>query len=201
MDIDQALSAVLESALNRYLSLDPDALSRFSVLEGKVIAVELTGINKIICLFVSADGFLVLSDFDGEADAIISGSPAALAKMALANNAKEELFQGAVSITGDTYLANQFNQCLMQVDIDWEDILAQKIGNIAAHKIGNIIRDTSQWFNQSAHSVFMDSGEYIQEEIRLSPSNAELRRFIRQVDELREATDRLNARIELLQKN
>jgi len=139
-------------------------------------------------LFVSADGFLVLSDFDGEADAIISGSPAALAKMALANNA-------------DTYLANQFNQCLMQVDIDWEDILAQKIGNIAAHKIGNIIRDTSQWFNQSAHSVFMDSGEYIQEEIRLSPSNAELRRFIRQVDELREATDRLNARIELLQKN
>jgi len=198
VDIDQALSAVLESALNHYFSLDPDAIRRFSTLEGKVIAVEIKGLDKMICLFLSADGFLVLSDFDGEADATIHGSPMALAKMALVNDPKDLLFRGEISISGDSALANRFNQLLKQVDIDWEEILANKIGDIAAHKMGNFVRDVHHWFSRGKQSAYMDGGEYIQEEARLTPSNAELRRFIRQVDEVREATDRLKARIDIL---
>ncbi len=200
MDFDQTLSAAVELALNQYFSLDPDAMSRFFLLEGKIIALEIKGIDKIICLFLSADGFLVLSDFDGKADATISGTPIALAKMAMVNNPKHLLFGGEITITGDTHLANQFNRLLIQVDIDWEDVLAQKIGDIAAHKIGNLFRNSQQWFKQSASSFFMDGGEYIQEEVHLSPSNAELRNFIRKVDDVREATDRLKARIDLLKK-
>ena len=81
MDLDQALTAAIETALNRYLSLDPDALSRFSLLEGKIIAIEIIGLNKTLSLFPSADDFMILADFDGEADATISGAPIALAKM------------------------------------------------------------------------------------------------------------------------
>ncbi len=200
MSLDQTLSAALEFALNQYFSLDPDAMSRFSSLEGKVIALEIKGIEQTICLFLSTDGFLVLSDFDGEVDATISGTPIALAKMAMVSDPKSLLFSGEITISGDTNLANQFNRLLVQVDIDWEGILAQKIGDITAHKIGNLFRESQQWVKQSASSFFMDGGEYIQEEVRLSPSNAELRNFIRQVDDVREATDRLKARIELLKK-
>jgi len=198
MDIDQVVSSILESALNRYFSLDPDAMMRFSTLEGKVIAIEIKGLNKMICLFLSADGFLVLSDFDGEADATIHGSPIALAKMALADDPRDLLFRGEISISGDSALANRFNQLLTQADIDWEEILASKVGDIAAHKVGNFVRDAQHWFTRGKQSAYMDGGEYIQEEVKLSPSNAELRKFIRQVDDVREAADRLKARIDIL---
>ena len=67
MDLDQALTAGIELALNRYLSLDSEALARFSSLEGKVIAIDIKGIHKTVSLFPSSDGFMVLANFDGDA--------------------------------------------------------------------------------------------------------------------------------------
>jgi len=198
MDFDQALTASIESALNQYLSLDPVALSRFSSLEGKIIAIEIKGLNKTLCLFPSTDGFMVLTDFDGEADATISGTPVALVKMGLAKDPKDVLFSGEIVITGDTAVANKFNHLLSQLDIDWEELLAQNIGDIAAHKIGNLFHNASKWFNRSTNSIILDSGEYIQEEVHLSPSSAELRQFVNKVDGLREATDRLAAKIQII---
>lgn len=198
MDFTQAFSASIETALNRYISLDPEALPRFAPLEGKIIALEILGLNQTLCLFPSTDGFLVLSDFDGEADATISGSPIALIKLGLADDPKDVLFSGEVTLSGDTRLANQFSRLLSQLDIDWEELLAQNVGDIAAHKVGNVLRGVNQWFKRSRGSVSLDAGEYLQEEAHLSPSNAELRKFIRQVDELREGVDRLAAKIDIL---
>ncbi|MCW9047845.1 MAG: SCP2 sterol-binding domain-containing protein [Gammaproteobacteria bacterium] len=198
MDFDQALTASLESALNQYLSLDPLALSRFSSLEGKIVAIEIKGLNKTLCLFPSVDGFMVLSDFDGEADTTISGTPLALVKMGLAKDPKDVLFSGEIVITGDTAVANKFNRLLSQLDIDWEEMLAQNIGDIAAHKIGNLFNSANNWLSRSLNSVAFDSAEYIQEEVKLSPSNAELRQFVNKVDGLREATDRLAAKIQII---
>ena len=198
MDFDQALTASIESALNQYLSLDPLALSRFSSLEGKIIAIEIKGLNKTLCLFPSTDGFMVLTDFDGEADATISGTPIALVKMGLAKDPKDVLFSGEIVISGDTAVANKFNRLLSQLDIDWEELLAQNVGDIAAHKIGNLFNSANKWFSRSFNSVALDSAEYIQEEVKLSPSNAELRQFVNKVDGLREATDRLAAKIQII---
>ena len=198
MDFTQALTASIETALNHYLSLDSQALSRFSALEGKIIAIEITGLNYSLYLFPSIDGFLVLSDLDGQADATISGSPLALAKLGLVNDPKDLLFSGEIQLTGDTQLANQFSRILAQLDIDWEELLAQNIGDIAAHKLGNMFRDVNQWVKRSTNSVSLDAGEYLQEESHLSPANAELRKFVQQVDELREGVDRLAAKINLL---
>ena len=200
MDFDQALTASIESALNQYLSLDPHALSSFSSLEGKIIAINIKGLNKTLCLFPSSDGFMILTDFDGEADATISGTPFALVKMGLAKDPKDLLFSGEIVIEGDTALANRFNRLLSQLDIDWEEILAENISDIAAHKLGNAFKTAGQWFNRSTNSVVLDSGEFIQEEAKLSPSNAELRQFVNKVDELRETTDRLEAKIKIIIK-
>ncbi len=201
MEIEQALTASLESALNRYLSLDPAALSRFASLEGRVIAIKIIGLNTTLSLFPSADGFMIFTDFDGQVDATIIGTPVALAKMAVVSDPKELLFSGEIEIVGDTAVANQFNRILSQLDIDWEEVLAQNVGDIAAHKMANLFRDANHWFKRSTQSVCLDSGEYIQEEVHLSPSNAELRKFTQQVDEVREAADRLEAKIKILINN
>jgi len=198
MDFVQLFGAAIETSLNKYLQLDPEALPRFAVLEGKIIEVEVTGLNQHLFLFPSADGFMVLMAFDGDADATISGSPLALARLGMADDPRDQLFAGEVEIKGDTRVANQFSKLLSQLNIDWEELLAQNVGDIAAHKMGNIFKDMGQWIKRSSQSVNLDAGEYLQEEIHLSPANAELRNFIQQVDEVRESADRLAARIELL---
>jgi len=198
MDFIQLLSAAIESSLNKYLQLDPEAMPRFAALDGKIICIEVLGLNQQLFLFPSADGFMVLIDFDGEADVTIRGTPLALAKLGMADDPRDQLFNGEVEIAGETRVANQFSSLFSQLNIDWEELLAQSIGDIAAHKMGNIFRDMNQWVKRSTQSVNLDAGEYLQEEIHLSPANAELRSFIQQVDEARESADRLAARVKLL---
>ncbi|VAW68906.1 hypothetical protein MNBD_GAMMA09-1891 [hydrothermal vent metagenome] len=198
MDFVQILTAGIEAALNHYIALDAEAPERFGMLEGKVISIEILGLNQTISLFPSADGFLLLSDFDGEADATITGSPLALFRLGMAEDVKKILFGGDIQLSGDTALANKFSRLLSQLDIDWEEILAQNVGDIVAHKTFNMAKEAAQWIKRSSQSFSMDSGEYLQEEVRLSPSNAELRQFINQVDGARETVDRLAARIQLI---
>lgn len=198
MDVAQLLSAAIENALNRYIRLDPDGPATFASLEGRVIVIELSGIDVELAIFPSADEFMLLTDFDGEADARLRGTPLAFARLALAQDKRDQLFSGEIELSGDTRLANKFSLLFSQLDIDWEELLAKGLGDIAAHKIGNGLRSFQRWLTRAGHSVSLDSGEYLQEEARLSPANAELRSFIQQVDELREGADRLAARLKLL---
>jgi ubiquinone biosynthesis protein UbiJ len=198
MDFAQLFAAGLETAINKTLQLDTETLNKFERLESNIIAIDIKGVNQSVYLFPSADGFMVLMDFDGEADVVIRGTPIALVKMALAKDQRDELFSGEVEIIGDTRVANQFSKLLSQLDIDWEEILSKGIGDIAAHKVGNIFRDMNAWFMRATDSAHLDAGEYLQEEIHLSPSNPELRKFINNVDNLREGIDRLEAKLKHL---
>jgi ubiquinone biosynthesis accessory factor UbiJ len=198
MSLPQLFIASIETAFNRYLSLDPDALSRFEDMEGKVIEIKFKGLNESLFLFPGMDGIMVMSDFDAEADTILSGTPMALARLSLSKNAAPVLFSGEVVITGDARLGHQFKKILSQLDIDWEEQLSRYVGDLVAHQVGNTFRDISSWFSRSKDSMFMDAGEYLQEESRLIPAQAEIDRFNKQVDSLRDATERLQVRIKNL---
>jgi len=195
MSLPQLIIATFETAFNQYLSLDPEALPKFEAMEGKIIAVDIQGINQSLYLFPSADGMMVMSDFDGEADTRLAGSPVALAKLSLLKNTAPVLFSGEVVISGDTRLGRQFKKILSQVDIDWEEILSQYTGDMVAHKAGNMVREFSGWFSRGKQSMYMDAGDYLTEESLMSPSKAEINRFIADVDKLRQGVDRLQARI------
>lgn len=194
MPLPQSLIAAIETACNKYLALDDETLPKLATFEDKIIAIEILAINQKIFLFPSADGMMILADFDGEADTTISGTPMALAKLGLTDNAASVLFGGEVRITGDTRLGHQFKNVLQQMQIDWEEHLSRYIGDMAAHQLGNAARDITKWLQRSASSLNMDIGEYLQEESQLVAGKAEINRFVQGVDELRDAVERLEAR-------
>ena len=200
MSLPQLFIASVENALNHYLYLDPQALARLEDMEGRVIAIDIVGLNESLYLFPSVEGIMVLTDFDGEADTTISGTPLALARLGMTEDAASVLFAGEVKISGDTRLGNQFKKILAQVNIDWEEQLSVYLGDVLAHQMGNMARDVSRWFARSRDSLQMDIGEYLQEESRLVASNAEIEKFVKDVDVLREAIDRLEARINRVKK-
>ena len=107
MSFDQVFSAAMERALNRLLAMDPNTMAQLAPLEGHVIKLEFIGIQQSLYLFPGEDGFMVLTEFDGEPDTIIRGSPLAFSRLALSQESSEVLFSGDIQIDGDTALGNR----------------------------------------------------------------------------------------------
>lgn len=200
MSINQVVTAGIEETLNRLLALDPASLAQLAQLEGRVIGLEFTGLPFKLFLFPGEEGFMVFSEFDGEPDTNISGTPLAFTHLALGKDSSDVLFGGEIRIDGDTALGNRVKRILQQVDIDWEEQLSRVTGDLVAHQVGRLFRHAGEWWRDSNDAISRDLGEYLQEETRLLPARAEVQQFIHQVDEARLAMDRLEARLRLLKE-
>ena len=198
--VPQILIATIENAFNRLLSLDPEAAQQLAAMEGRIICLQLEGINIRLFIFPDAEDVMILDDFDGEADTTISGTPIALIKLGLASDSQAEMFAGDVTITGDLKLGRQFNQLFESLDLDWEEQLSKITGDMAAHTLGNISRSLFSWNNRNTNSMKMNMGEYLQEEIRYIPSQNEVDGFMQDVNALRNDVSRLEARLKKIEQ-
>jgi len=191
--------AGLEQALNTYVSMDPDARDRLATLHGRVVALQLSGLELTLYIVPQANGRLQLfSQIDGEPDCMLRGSPLGLWRSGSAEKGARELFAGNVAITGDTELAQRFGQILGGLDIDWEEQLSHVTGDVVAHQVGRRGRQLSAYLEDSAETAQANIGEYLTEEARLLPTRVEAEHFFNDVDALRDATERLAARLERL---
>lgn len=197
MSLPAAVLAGLEITLNRYLGLDPETLSRLAGLTGKLIAVELRGLGVTLYMAPHGGGIQLLRDFDGTPDAVISGTPVSLARVGLGEE-RGLLFAGEVEIRGDVTLGQRFEAVLREIDIDWEEQLSGFVGDVAAHQVGNLVREVLNWGAKSVDTFGRDISEYLQEESRYLPHRDEVNKFLAAVDVLRNDVERLEARVKRL---
>jgi len=186
---------ILEQVINRYLSLDPEMLDKFAQFNGKVVKLEMTGINKVLYMLPSNRGVQVLADYEGSADTVLRGTPVSLFKMGLVSNTASMLLKGEIEISGDTRLGHQFKNIFSQMDIDWSEPLANLVGDGLAYQIQQTASKFGRWGKQSMESVSTSFSEYLQEESRDVVTDTELNIFYDEVDQLRNDVDRLQAKI------
>jgi ubiquinone biosynthesis protein UbiJ len=199
-ELATAVAATLEVAINQVLQLDPETFDRLRTLQGKVIAIELRGLDITLYLIPGDDGLNVFGDFEGEPDTTLRGTPLAMARMGLATHAGDVLFAGDVEISGDVELGQQFRDILDGLDVDWEEHLSRLTGDMVAHKVGNLVRGAMQWGRNTMDTLGQDAAEYLQEESRDLPNRIEIEDFLAQVDTLRTDVDRAEARVARLEK-
>lgn len=190
------VTAAIETAINQVLKLDPETVERIQTLQGKVIAIELRGLDTVMYILPQAGKLNVYSNFEGEADTVLRGSPVALARMGLAKNAGDVLFEGDVEITGDVELGQQFREIIDGLDIDWEEHLSHVTGDVVAHKLGSFARGALDWGRNTVETLGRDAAEYLQEESSDLPSRDEVEMFLTGIDDLRSDIDRLEARVQ-----
>lgn len=190
--------AGLESALNRYLQLDRAALARLAPLAGKIIALELRGLELTLYLMPHAGGINVLGDYTGIPDTVISGAPFSLLRLGHGRE-RGVLLEGAVEVRGDVETGQRFEAVLRAIDIDWEEQLSRLVGDIAAHQIGVAVRGVQQWGRAGAGHLRRDVTDYLQEESAHLPRRAEVDLYADAVDRLRDDAERLAARVRRLQ--
>ncbi|MEB8431775.1 SCP2 sterol-binding domain-containing protein [Cocleimonas sp. KMM 6892] len=199
------LSAI-ETAINTWMKLDGESLEKLKPLEGKIIRFHITGLELNLYFLPAVAGISVLGNYPeekegGMVDATIHGSPMALIRLSTAENSGETLLKSDVEIDGDMRIAEKFSAVLREIDIDWEEHLSRLVGDIVAHQAGQFIRGASRWLNETNDAMKMNTAEYINEEAKLSPADAEVKYYMDQVDDLRMGVDRLDARISNLTSN
>jgi len=189
---------IIEAAINRYLALDPEMLDKLARFNGKVIKLEITGINKVLYMLPNDRGIQVLTEHEGSADTVLRGTPVSLFKMGLVSNVANLLLKGEIEITGDTRLGHQFKSIFSQMDIDWSGPLANLLGDGLAYQIQQSGNQLARWGKESVKSVSTSLSEYLQEESRDVVTGTELDIFNETVDQLRNDVDRLQARVNAL---
>jgi len=190
----------LEQALNRYLRLDPAAARRMQKLHGRVIAIELAGLEQTLYLVPGPAGIQVYNQFEEDADCTLRGTPLALARMGDSKKSSDRLFEGDVTISGDTELGHQFGRILGEMSIDWEARLADITGSMVAEDLAGVVRNLAQAGRRSLDTLELDLRELLQKETRLLPDANEVEQFLGEVDRLRDDVERLDARTRLLQQ-
>lgn len=185
----------LEKAINAYLHLDPQVERLIQPLAGRIIIVKFSDLPIQLNYTFDQQRILLLSNDPGFFDAKLTGSVWNFLAMQRAEETTEFLTSGKIQLEGNTELAAQFGDVFRNLDIDWEEHLAKVVGDPIAHSVGNCIRNTFNWGQQSIDGLQQSFTEYVQEEIHCFPSRLEIKDFLTDVDQIRLDIDRLDARV------
>jgi ubiquinone biosynthesis protein UbiJ len=187
----------LEAVLNRNIAASSAARSLCRRLDAKVLALHVDGLPLSIYFESHGERMSLLTKHEGTPHATLSGTP--LSFLRLAGPAPETALRaGAVQIQGDAEVAQTFSELLRAARPDLEEELSRVIGDVAAHQVGNVARSALGLARRASDTLARNVAEYLQEEGRDVPSRTEAEEFTLGVDTLRDATDRLEARINLL---
>jgi len=116
MKLPAAVISGLESAINRYLRLDPDAAARMAQLDGQCIALELRGLDIELFVLPGEQGIRLQDTIEGEADTVLRGTPLGMAQLGLGGNTGKTLFSGDVTIDGNVETGQAFKAVLDEMD-------------------------------------------------------------------------------------
>jgi len=188
------LTDIIANFLNRGLPRSPRAQHLCAQLEGRSLAIK---VGELARFHVASNGpTLQITTGDTAADATLTGGPLSL--LALAGDAPESVVQrGAVTISGDAQLAQQFRELAKLLRPDLEEDLSYVLGDVPAHQLGRLARLGAGWTRKAATTTLTNLAEYLAHERQdLVPRN-EGEQFLRGVDSVREDLERLEARLEI----
>ena len=190
------LVGLAEIGGNQLLSMDESALQHCAELQGHVIAIELVDLQQTLYIHPGSWGLrLSLQAPAKEIDATIRGRLLGLMSLSRREDKITTSIQERIEITGNARVAQKFQRILGDIDIDWEEQLAGFTGDIAAFRIAQGINKTRQWVQDSLESLSTSGREYLQEELRYTPTLPEFEHFRDQISTLRHNVDRLEALI------
>lgn len=184
----------LEKAINFVLARDPESIARLRYLAGKTILLASTEPTFDIYWLFEPNQILLRSEYRETVTASIRGPLKELVQLGVSDKkiAKD------LSVKGDLQVVEAFKELFVHLDIDWEEYLSQFTGDVVAYHVGNAARKTQDFLKNAFNSLSANTAEYLQEEIKVTPTKMEVTDFAQAVRELDRDVERLAARIKKL---
>lgn len=191
MSLNNLLCGLLETGVNQLHQLDTSAAQKRKQLNGTIIGVSLKELNKPLYFVISKQQVDVLSVFEGSTDCFIRISCSALHKLQDNHQLTHLIKTGQLEVDGDIQLVQKFAQLLTDMEIDWEEHLSHKVGDVIAHKFCYHLKQLHQGVMGQFKTAEKQTALYITEELKLAPGGLEVAYFCEQVKTLEEKTNKL----------
>lgn len=203
MSLSLAGSALLfpvEKLVNGLIAGDAHVAGNLSRFHGKRVEVRTphTGIN----LLFDAGG-IRLSTLDAEAlgepaDVTVRGAAPQLFK--LLTDSGRPLADREIRVEGDAELLLDLQRALDEIDVRWQDYLGPILGDILTGGLSGAVTDARDLARDAGGNIKRNLENFVQYEAGVMPTPEEMGLFVARVDELRLRLDRLQARIENLDR-
>ena len=180
----------VSSAINHVLRSAPLALERLRRHAGRTVAFHVGPARLAFTVQTTGEVEPALPGVSRDLEVRIS--PFLLPRLA----AREEAAFRDIEMQGDMELAQEVSFLFRHLTWDVEEDLSRFTGDIAAHRIVAGGRGAARWGREAVLRTGQALAEYWTEEAPLIASRVKVEGFLRDVQELREALDRLEKRIE-----
>jgi ubiquinone biosynthesis accessory factor UbiJ len=188
-------ASVAASAVTRLTQDAPLARERLSRFAGKTAAFRLGPLP--VALTVQTTGE-VLPAVEGAArDLEVRLSPFLLPRLA----ARDESAFREVEMTGDVELAGEIAYLARNLRWNVEEDLSKVMGDAAAHRAVATARAVAGWGKDASERMAAGAAEYFTEEKPVIATRVKVEDFLAGVAELRDAVERLEKRIEHLERS
>jgi len=144
---DTAIALACEGiakALNRALVYDPQTPQKLGELAGKNLLIESTAPRFTASILFTDSQIIIMPSDECSAPSMLSGTTPALIRFLIAADidAAEEC---EVELHDESELIPTLLTLSREIDIDWEALLAEHTGDVAAHLLGESIRKAQQF--------------------------------------------------------
>ena len=193
-----ALLAGVEAGLNKVLALDATALPRLAALQGRVIAVDCTAPALRLFLLPGADGLRLAGHWEAPADCTLRAPAGRLLELAVRRDKSAVLHAPDVELNGHSACLLDLAAILQDLELDWEGALAEWLGPLGAVALARPLQGAGQWSGDALASLRLNLADWLAEEARLLAGRQEAEVRFAELDDLKLALDRLEARSERL---
>ena len=196
---------LLELASNNALQHDDSSRDRLTKLVGKTMTLEIRPPGDLPIQRISVSplphGLEFSDQITNESDVTLSTTIPALIKIGRDGLDDAELEPGELEINGDPIIGQRFARVLAELDIDWEGLLAEHLGESPAVIIAAGFGKAKEFASESKSMFKQFINKLLIEDLQLLADKNDVEPFLDQVDTLRADADRLQARIKRLQNN
>jgi len=198
--LQTALLLPLEALLNGVLKMDAASGARLAALEGKTLAVQST--QPALALYISIrNRQLRLSPlFEGGATATLRGPASGLLQLLLQAETPASLAPFGVDLQGSTGFMQDLQLLLRDLDFDWEFHLSRIIGDLPVAAMAKGMETAVAFTQQTLAAARTNLSEYLNYESDLFPEHSTVKQFEAALLDLSQQLDRIEARIDLLQR-
>lgn len=189
-----ALAHTVAATLNHLLASAPWARQALLRHSGQTAAFALPPVEVV--LTVAADGSVRAATPGAVADLRIALTPGT----ALRVLAGDLPVAQAAHVEGDTGFAATVRLLAQHLRWDYEEDMSRVLGDVLAHRAAAGLRAVAALPADARRRLARAGVEYATEEVRLLPPKAEVEVWLAAVDELRDAVERLDKRLDLLER-
>lgn len=194
--VSKLILPIIAKISNEYLQCDPEMKQRLDPYNGCVLRATITTFDWSFYIKIHSQQLELTEDDPGFIDAAFEAGISALTKAAFSEKVgiSEE-----IELHGDTAMIQTIINIFKQIEIDWEECIANYTGDAIAHGIGNVARGIKAFHQKIFETNQLNIKEYLQEEVNLLVSPFAIDDFCKDVDSFRDEVERIDAKISLIE--